>query len=179
LPFDIALISSPENFAGEHEILEQMFERGLKMLYARKPQMPEPLLERWIIGFDIKWHNNIFPWQGSAHSFEELEKTSTDICFLSPVFDSISKFGYKAKYNSQELKEGIASWKENHSQKLFALGGVDAENIAELASLGFDGAAVLGAVWHSPDPVEALLEIINHPQTHGVCIYRRPVVGSF
>ena len=164
MPFDIALISSPENFAGEHEILEQMFERGLKMLYARKPQMPEPLLERWIIGFDIKWHNYILSWQGSAHSFEELEKINTDICFLSPVFDSISKFGYKAKYNNQELKEGILVWrdfqkKENRSQKLFALGGVAAENIAELEGLGFDGAAVLGAVWHSPDPVEALLEI--------------------
>jgi len=162
LPFEIALISSPENFAGEHEVIEQMFESGLQKLYARKPQMPDPLLERWIIGFNIKWHNNILPWQGSAHSFEELEKLETDICFLSPVFDSISKFGYKAKYNHQELKDGIAAWKKlNRPQKLFALGGVDAENIAELASLGFDGAAVLGAVWHSPDPVEALLEILN------------------
>jgi len=175
LPFDIALISSPENFAGEHEILEQMFERGLKMLYARKPQMPEPLLERWIIGFDIKWHNYILPWQGSAHSFEELKKINIDICFLSPIFDSISKFGYKAKYNNQELKEGIAAWrdfqkKENRSQKLFALGGVDSENIATLVELGFDGAAVLGTVWHNPDPVEALLEIISHTQTHEVRI---------
>jgi thiamine-phosphate pyrophosphorylase len=161
LLFEIALISSPENFAGEHEIVEQMFECGLKMLYARKPQMPDPLLERWRLGFDIKWHNYIFPWQGSAHSFEELKKTNADICFLSPVFDSISKFGYKAKYNSQELKEGIATWKKNHSQKLFALGGVAAENIAELESLGFDGAALLGTVWHNPDPVAALLEILN------------------
>jgi len=162
LPFEIALISSPENFAGEHEIVEQMFEGGLKMLYARKPQMPDSLLERWIIGFDIKWHNNILPWRGSAHSFEELEKINTDICFLSPVFDSISKFGYKAKYNNQELKEGIAAWKKKHSQKLFALGGVAAENIAELEELGFDGAALLGTVWHNPDPVAALLEILNH-----------------
>jgi len=162
LLFEIALISSPENFAGEHEIIEQMFEGGLQKLYARKPQLPDPLLERWIIGFDIKWHNNILPWQGSAHSFEELEKIKTDICFLSPIFDSISKFGYKAKYNRDELKEGIAAWKNlKRSQKLFALGGVSAENIAELAELGFDGAAVLGAVWHNPDPVEALLEILQ------------------
>jgi len=166
LPFEITLISSPENFAGEHEIIEQMFESGLRTLYARKPQMPDALLERWTIAFDIKWHNNILPWRGSAHSFEELEKIDADICFLSPVFDSISKFGYKAKYSNQELKNGIAAWrdfqkKENRSQKLFALGGIDAKNIAELASLGFDGAAVLGAVWHDPDPVEALLKILN------------------
>ncbi len=164
--FQIALISSPENFAGEHEILEQMFEIDLQILYARKPQMPEPLLERWMLGIDIKWHGNILPWQGSAHSFGELEKMDADICLLSPVFDSISKFGYKAGFNKQELKDGIAAWKsfqkeENRTQKLFALGGVEAENIAELAELGFDGAAVLGAVWHNPDPVGALEEIIN------------------
>jgi thiamine-phosphate pyrophosphorylase len=169
LPFQITLISSPENFAGEHEILEQMFERGLQTLYARKPGMPEHLLERWSMAFDIKWHNRVLPWYGSAHSFDELEKISehVEICFLSPVFDSISKYGYKAKYNRQQLKEGIEAWrvfqkKENRNQKLFALGGIEAGNLAEAAELGFDGAAILGAVWHSPDPVGAFEEIIEN-----------------
>jgi len=153
--FQVALISSPENFAGEHEILEQMFKKGLQTLYARKPQMPEPLLERWLLGFDLKRQEKILPWPGSAHSFGELEKINAEICFLSPVFDSISKHGYKAKYGKDELKAGIAAWKETHSQKLFALGGVEAANIVELAELGFDGAAVLGTVWHNPDPVSA------------------------
>ncbi|MDR2731658.1 MAG: thiamine phosphate synthase [Fibromonadaceae bacterium] len=160
--FRLSLISSPENFAGEHEILEQMFERGLQMLFARKPQMPEALLDRWLAGFDIKWHNNILPWIGSAHSFGELEKIEADICFLSPVFDSISKFGYKSKFGKQELRDGIAAWREhNHTPLLFALGGVEAGNLAELAELGFDGAAVLGAVWHNPDPVGAWEEILS------------------
>jgi len=167
--FQLALISSPENFAGEHEILEQMFERGLQKLYARKPQMPEPLLERWFLGFDMKLQGKILPWPGSAHSFEELEKIgeNAEICFLSPVFDSISKFGYKAKFSKDELKEGISAWrnfqkKESRKQKLYALGGVESGNIAGLAELGFDGAAVLGAVWHNPDPVGAWEEIFNH-----------------
>jgi len=165
--FQLALISSPENFAGEHEMLEQMFERGLQMLYARKPQMPEPLFERWLLGFDLKLQEKIFPWPGSAHSFEELENISesVDICFLSPVFDSISKFGYKTKFSKDELRKGIANWKNFHnSQKLFALGGIEAENIAEAVELGFDGAAVLGAVWHSSDPVGAWEEIFNRCQ---------------
>ncbi|MCL2282696.1 MAG: thiamine phosphate synthase [Fibromonadales bacterium] len=159
--FQIALISSPDNFAGEHEMLEQMFEKGLQTLYARKPQMPDALLERWLLGFNFKWHDKILPWPGSAHSFEELEKTNSEIRFLSPVFDSISKHGYKAKYSKEELREGIAAWKKTHQQKLFALGGVEASNIAELAELGFSGAAVLGAVWHSFDPVGACEEILN------------------
>ncbi|MCL2207768.1 MAG: thiamine phosphate synthase [Fibromonadales bacterium] len=157
--FQIALISSPENFAGEHEMVEQMFNKDLQIFYSRKPQMPESLLERWLLGFDFKRQDNILPWPGSAHSFEDLEKISAEICFLSPIFDSISKHGYKAKYSKEELKEGIAIWKKTHSQKLFALGGVEAGNIAQLAKLGFDGAAILGAVWHSPDPVGAWEEI--------------------
>ncbi|MDR3001851.1 MAG: thiamine phosphate synthase [Fibromonadaceae bacterium] len=170
--FQLALISSPENFAGEHEILEQMFERGLQMLYARKPQMPELLLERWLLAFDLKWQSKILPWLGSAHSFEDLEKISdnAEICFLSPVFDSISKFGYKAKYSKDELKQGITAWrdfqkKQNRSQKLFALGGVEADNIAELKELGFDGAAILGAIWHDPDPVGAW-ELLKNNALH-------------
>ncbi|MCL2260086.1 MAG: thiamine phosphate synthase [Fibromonadales bacterium] len=158
----VVLISSPENFAGEHEMLEQMFNKGLQTLYSRKPQMPEPLLERWLLGFDLKWQDKILPWPGSAHSFEELENIDAEICFLSPIFDSISKQGYKAKYSKEELREGIAAWKKKHSQKLFALGGVEASNIAELAELGFDGAAVLGAVWYSSDPVGALEEILYY-----------------
>lgn len=163
--FEIVLISSPENFAGEHEMLEQMFEHSLKTLYLRKPKMPETLLERWVLGINIKWHDNILPWVGSAHNFNELDKiNNTDICFLSPVYDSISKFGYKHNFSINELKEGITCWKDfqrkqNKTQKLFALGGVETSNIKELVELGFDGAAVLGAVWHSSDPVETWKEI--------------------
>jgi thiamine-phosphate pyrophosphorylase len=160
--FQLSLISSPENFAGEHELVEQMFERGLQILYARKPQMSDHLLERWILGFNIKWQSQILAWPGSAHSFEELKKINaeTEVCFLSPIFDSISKFGYKAKYSKEELMEGISAWrdfqkKENRSQKLFALGGIEAENLNEVIKLGFDGAAVLGTIWHNPEPVEA------------------------
>jgi len=161
----IALISAPENFAGEHEILEEMFELGLQKLYARKPQMPAHQLEQWIMEFNPKRRRNILLWPGSAHSFEELKKNSdAEICFLSPVFDSISKTGYKAGFSKQELREGIAAWKifqkkENRSQKLFALGGIKTDNLAEIAELGFNGAAVLGAVWRNPNPVKAWKEV--------------------
>lgn len=157
--FQIALISTPKSFAGEYEILEEIFKLGLKKFYARKRQMPKQRFE--------KWQSNILPWPGSAHSFEELKKNEdAEICFLSPVFDSISKSGYKTGFSEQELKEGIAAWKtfqkkESRSQKLFALGGVNASNLAKLAELGFDGAAILGAVWQNPSPVNAWKEIIN------------------
>ncbi|GAB4297773.1 MAG: thiamine phosphate synthase [Oscillatoriaceae cyanobacterium] len=67
--------------------------------------------------------------------------------FLSPLYDSISKQGYAGKFNFAEL----AQFLQNHqrSTEIMALGGVEAEKISELHQLGFDGVAVLGAIWRS------------------------------
>ncbi|MCL2101946.1 MAG: thiamine phosphate synthase [Fibromonadales bacterium] len=158
--FSLSLITSPENFADEHILIEKMFELGLESIFVRKPHLPESLVERWTLGINYKWHDKLIPWQGSAHSFEELKKIKgREIVLLGPVFDSISKHGYKSKFSKKELQAGIAEWRdfapENSKTKLYALGGIESENINELAKLGFDGAAVLGAVWNYADPVEA------------------------
>jgi thiamine-phosphate pyrophosphorylase len=65
--------------------------------------------------------------------------------FFSPVFDSISKQGYKGVaddkfYLSQEYK----------SVPVIALGGIDAGNIKKAVEMNFDGAAVLGTIWNEP-----------------------------
>jgi len=162
----LSLITSPENFADEHVLIERMFELGLESLFVRKPHLPENLIERWTLGINYKWHEKLLPWQGSAHSFEELKKLEgREIILLGPVFDSISKYGHKSKFSKEELKTGIAKWRglapNNGKIKLYALGGIDAENICELESLGFDGAAVLGAVWNYANPCEAFESILS------------------
>lgn len=43
--------------------------------------------------------------------------------------------------------------------RVYAVGGVTAERLGRCRELGFDGAAVLGAVWNAPDPVAALAAI--------------------
>jgi thiamine-phosphate pyrophosphorylase len=162
----LSLITSPENFADEHALIERMFELGLESLFVRKPNLPETLIERWTLGINCEWHGKLLPWQGSAHSFDELKKIENrEIILLGPVFDSISKHGYKSKFSRDELKEGIAEWRAlkpgNSEIKLYALGGIDAENIKELEELGFDGAAVLGAVWNYADPIGAFERILS------------------
>ncbi|MDR0516824.1 MAG: thiamine phosphate synthase [Fibromonadaceae bacterium] len=162
----LSLITSPENFADEHDLVENMFELGLESLFVRKPSLPEDLVERWSLGIKYEWHEKLLPWQGSAHSFEELKKINRrEIVLLGPVFDSISKHGYKSKFLKCELKEGIAEWREfigkENKTKLYALGGIDAENICELEELGFDGAAILGGVWNYADPVGAFERILS------------------
>jgi len=77
--------------------------------------------------------------------------------FLSPIYDSISKPGYTGQFSLPELKEALPSV----SQKVVALGGVTAERLPQLQSLGFHGAAVLGSVWRSEDPLASYLKLQN------------------
>ena len=83
----------------------------------------------------------------SCHSFGELSMYAPgcDYMFLSPVFDSISKQGYKSHFSLDEIKAqaGAGVIGEN----TFALGGVTPDNVPLLAEAGFGGAAVLGYVW--------------------------------
>lgn len=76
---------------------------------------------------------------GSIHNLDEIENTDMlDYFFISPVFDSISKQGYKAAFNLDLLSSRI------RGRKAIALGGVTPEKFPMLKSLGFYGAALLG-----------------------------------
>ena len=82
-----------------------------------------------------------------------------DYVLLSPVFDSISKPGYRAAFDRRELRRFLAA----AAQPVVALGGIDGRRIGEAAALGFAGVAVLGAVWSGKNPEKAALELA------GVC----------
>lgn len=82
----------------------------------------------------------------SCHSFDDVEAIDgkEEYCFLSPIFDSISKEDYKANFDEQELK---AFLKKDRKTKVIALGGLTEENYLEVLELGFDGGAFLGSIW--------------------------------
>lgn len=71
-------------------------------------------------------------------------KDECDYLFLSPIFDSISKAGYRSAFSHEQLQraadEGVID------RKVIALGGVTPERIPYLHSLGFGGVAMLGAL---------------------------------
>lgn len=83
----------------------------------------------------------------SCHNIDEIArfKHEYDYLFLSPIFNSISKQGYKQAFTFEQLQE--ASRKGIIDNKVIALGGVTAERIHLLKSIGFGGAALLGDVW--------------------------------
>ncbi|MDB5263675.1 MAG: thiamine monophosphate synthase [Adhaeribacter sp.] len=83
--------------------------------------------------------------------------------FYSPVFESISKPGYIPQYNLKAVKHDLAMLphEKEHLPFIIGLGGIKAENIKRVHELGFDGAAMMGALWQSPDPVQAFREIMK------------------
>lgn len=97
------------------------------------------------------------PISRTCHSLSEVErcKGECDYVTLSPIFDSISKRGYAAAFTREQIEQarraGIID------QSVIALGGIDESNIASIAEMGFGGAGLLGAVWNTPDPVEAFV----------------------
>jgi thiamine-phosphate pyrophosphorylase len=108
-----------------------------------------------VAGFHFNQHNlEWIKYKGlvhksySAHSFEEiiwLNATKFNYIFLSPVFDSISKPGYTKQFTSGSICEFMKSGKARNS--IVALGGIDEENMEEVKSMGFSGAALMGAIW--------------------------------
>lgn len=68
-----------------------------------------------------------------------------EYCFLSPVFNSISK---------PELQSMITSdfkLPPRTNTKIVALGGISSTGIPDVKRYNFDGIAALGAIWQQPD----------------------------
>jgi thiamine-phosphate pyrophosphorylase len=99
----------------------------------------------------------------SFHSLSELQeqKILYPYVFLSPIFNSISKKEYTAAFDKEPLRRAIAAYKKRTDfSALIALGGIEAKCWEEVQALGFDGAAVLGAVWNSSDPLKAFSDLM-------------------
>lgn len=83
----------------------------------------------------------------SCHSLDELRLIADnyDYAFLSPIFDSVSKQGYKSAFTIESLRAGAAQGLIG--KRTYALGGVGCDNINIIKQIGFGGVAVLGNVW--------------------------------
>jgi thiamine-phosphate pyrophosphorylase len=97
--------------------------------------------------------NNIL--SSSIHDIEAYKKVSAhfDYVFLGPVFNSISKPGYHSI-----LKNGFQI-PVLRKIKIIALGGIDNKKAEDARTYGFDGIAVLGAIWNKPE--NALINFKN------------------
>ncbi|MEE1168593.1 MAG: thiamine phosphate synthase [Alistipes sp.] len=83
----------------------------------------------------------------SCHTLDEVVryKHECDYLFLSPIFDSISKLGYKSQFDHCQLRRACDAGVID--DRVVALGGVTFDKIEYLASLGFGGVAMSGALY--------------------------------
>lgn len=100
----------------------------------------------------------------ACHELSRLDRLVQDYdsVLLSPIFPSISKPGHGSTcvFDKALLRTKLTeSDRSGRRADVFALGGIDVSNTPICAEIGFDGVAVLGAIWQSPDPVAAFLQI--------------------
>ena len=99
----------------------------------------------------------------SVHNLKEMKTLNNHFSytFFGPVFDSISKEGYKSALNKDFFLE-----EKHKSIPAMALGGIDISNIQQVRKMNFDGAAILGALWQNPlkavEVFQSLNTIVGH-----------------
>jgi len=150
------LFSYPTKLENEVSIINNEMSSGnWDLFHLRKPDWKDDEVERLFSELAVEVQNKAVVHQSgkqSCHSFEEVDKYEKSVtlsgvegyCFLSPIFDSISKKGYKANFEKEALR---AFLKKERKVKVIALGGITEENYSEVLELGFDGGAFLGSVW--------------------------------
>jgi thiamine-phosphate pyrophosphorylase len=96
----------------------------------------------------------------AVHTLSSLRDSLGDYdrLLVSPVFNSISKPGHgpSADFVFADLKALLSLPRR---AEVVALGGIDADRIPTCRDYGFDGVAVLGAVWQAADPVRAFHQL--------------------
>lgn len=98
----------------------------------------------------------------SVHHLKDLNQLKGfDYTFYGPVFNSISKSGYRGVAGADlvlpERKNGV---------KIIALGGISAEKVPQIRHMGFDGLAALGAIWNKKEQaLDNFKQLVNNSKS--------------
>lgn len=151
-----------------HHILAKKFNlKGIHITRSHKKRR----LKTWIILKYLTYFNKDIFLTSSCHGIQNLSEYDYDYnyLFLSPVFDSISKDGHYASFSEDQIKFALKRTKH----KVFALGGVDADHVAKVEELGFQGMALLGALWNTDsDPLEVYKEVLQKKEHRGSSVVK-------
>ena len=126
-------------------------EYGLKGIHIDDPNAPNP----------ENYKGNISRTCLSIDSIKETKKKS-DYIFLKNIFDCIEFKDEKANFTMNELKDAAKNGLID--KRVYALGGIDIDNIKIAKDLGFGGVVVCGDLWNKFDIHNGMnyKEIISH-----------------
>ncbi|MBL4754354.1 MAG: thiamine phosphate synthase [Flavobacteriales bacterium] len=133
----------------QHELAPKYGLKGIHLTSKHRKKK----LKAWFLVQYLKIKHPTLTISTSFHSVDTLTSGGAfyHYAFLSPVFDSISKKKHLGRFAEVDLR--------NLDQDIIALGGINEENIGALKKKGYSGAAVLGAIWSSKDPIETFIKI--------------------
>jgi thiamine-phosphate pyrophosphorylase len=206
MSFQLIGITPDTLSAEQWSLLPDLFGAGLSYLYVRQTAtdhlrqqltdtLVQPFQNRILLSFDLPGNGMNRHWKEadrlSAQASERAFSTSihslsdwptlagrVELVFYSPVFASISKPGYGPTQSLSEIAQQIERIRQEtvNLPRLIGLGGIQADNIRQVNEAGFDGAAILGTLWQSPDPVSVVQELLRGvrvDQTDGPGLPRR------
>ena len=118
----------------DYHYLARKYSLGGIHLSHRNPQPPED------------WHGRL---SCSCHTLQEVVRLK-QMCHyvsLSPIFDSISKPGYKSSFAPEAIED--ARRRGIIDSKVMALGGVTFDRLPLVREMGFGGGMILGDAWRT------------------------------
>ncbi len=177
--------------ADQWAIIPDLFAAGLSYLYVRQPDSEilryrltsdvlTPYQPQLLVPFDVPGGSFRRHWKEAArlsappdesafstsiHSLGDWPALTgrVELVFYSPVFASISKPGYGPAQPLEKVARQIETIRQQHAHlpRLIGLGGIQADTIQRVQEAGFDGAAVLGTLWQSPDPANVVRQLLD------------------
>ena len=161
----IIVLTRPDFFEGEVERITDMLTSGRADLILFS--IPTELYSRLVLhdhhslaikyglrGVHLNSRNPEPPagWSGavsiSCHTLSELSECRRKpyaYMSLSPIFDSISKRGYRSAFSADDI--AAARSQGLIDERVMALGGITFDKITEIKEMGFGGAMILGDAW--------------------------------
>lgn len=182
----IILISNPAPVKDEHEIISQIFDKGLDVFHLRKKEFQENELRTFIENIPEKYRGKIvlhshyhlageYGLRGIhvPNTFKgEMPDGTLSVSFHSPeeILKSELPFDYgflspvfdsisKEGYQSKFNAGELKLFLKDRKAKIIALGGMDEDKIETVKDMGFSGIALLGAIWQNEHPADKFKRI--------------------
>ena len=179
----LAIMTQPTFFVEEDKILTSLFEAGLDNLHLYKPGSEPIYSERLLTVHDNFYLKEEYKLHGihiddettpppsgykghisrSCRHLDQLKvaKKNADYVLLKYIFDSQTEIDQKSTFTTDELKE--ASNKGLIDKHVYALGGMNLDNIRMAKDMGFGGIVISGDLWkrfniHQELDYQALLD---------------------
>lgn len=185
----LVLMSTPQFFVEEHQILSALFDEGLEMVHLNKPNSEPVFCERLlsllpkdyrklIVTHDHFYLQNEFDLKGIHFNERDLENPCRYKCSVSCTCQTLEEavsmkkdmdyvlLDVTTNDTLSELPQLLkdSSKRKSIDKKVYAFGDINQENISQIADCGFGGIVLQDAIWSRFDVhnTQDFKDLINH-----------------